>query len=60
MTVERLANKHPASMCHPCDMDAPIQDGTRWDRPDFHWVSLASPELSNLFSFGESKSPLGA
>ena len=30
-----LANKPSFSMCHPCDMDAPVQDHTRRERIDF-------------------------
>jgi hypothetical protein len=33
--AERLPNKHAASMCHPCDMEAPIQDDTGKEMPIF-------------------------
>jgi hypothetical protein len=35
---ERLANKRPAFMCHPCDMDAPAQHGTRGE--GFNFVGI--------------------
>jgi hypothetical protein len=45
-------------MCHPCDMDAPVQGDTRRERRDLIGIWQHSALATGLTQFGACKSPL--
>jgi hypothetical protein len=53
--MERVANKERSSMCHPCDMDALVQDGIRGQSLDFVDIQQHGTWPSISAKFGQAK-----